>query len=299
MSDAEAIDPTIAEVATTIGKIDDNIKNNNPMYFAHVNILLYHRNTLNSEGYNRHRVICDKKITESKNIGFNINTFFTNFTKLANDDKVYVFNAFLNMISYSIRNKNITFQIITSDKSNILLYYSSGNKFFWNSKIIKPILINAKANAKAIADAGGSDTTTKAADADADADAFDFADSGIDLEEELAMIEKETKNKKDAASVSKESVDDEEKDDESEEEKQDETIKITLQTMLNKLLQYTNEKTEEQYKADYIAKNNDDGELFTYEEEKEVEQRVGGRTQKKKRKRVQNRRRQKTIKNKV
>ena len=81
------------------------------------------------------------------------------------------------------------------------------------------------------------------------------------------------------------------------EEKQDETIKIKLQNMLTKLPLYTVEKTEQEYRKEYIDINKD-GELFKDEEEKEVHS-VGGRTQKKKKKRVQNRRRQKTIKNKV
>ena len=160
------------------------------------------------------------------------------------------------------------------------------------------------------------DTTTKAA-----ADTFDFTEE--ELVEKLAMIEnkeKEEEDKKNAASnddvdTDSEEKDDarvdtysEEKDDESKEEKddvdiakeeEDEPIKYSLQTMLTKLPSYDVNKTEDEYKKEYIKNNNTDGELFTYEEAKEVEQRVGGRTQKKKKKRVQNRRRQKTIKNKV
>ena len=77
------------------------------------------------------------------------------------------------------------------------------------------------------------------------------------------------------------------------EEKQDESIKNNLQRMLTKLPQPDDKKTEQGYKREYT--NNNGVELFT---ETPVHS-VGGRTQKKKKKRVQNRRRQKTIKNKV
>lgn len=81
---------------------------------------------------------------------------------------------------------------------------------------------------------------------------------------------------------------------------QPESIKSSLQNMLTKLPQPDDKKTEEQYRKEYIDINNNEGELFTYEEEKEDDvHSIGGRTQKKKKKRVQNRRRQKTIKNKV
>jgi hypothetical protein len=157
------------------------------------------------------------------------------------------------------------------------------------------------------------DTTTKVA-ADTKADTYDFSDE--ELAEALAIIEKEAEDKKNAALrvVSEKSydVDTDGEDaggvadidldvDSSGEEKQDETIKINLQNMLIKLPSYDVNKTEQEYRREYIKNNNKDGELFTDEEEKEGDgvRSVGGRTQKKKKKRVQNRRRQKTIKNKV
>jgi hypothetical protein len=86
-------------------------------------------------------------------------------------------------------------------------------------------------------------------------------------------------------------------DSKSDDEEKHEPIKINLQRMLTKLPQPDDKKTEQEYKREYIDTNNNEGELFTEVIVNPVH-RVGGRTQKKK-KRVQNRRRQKTIKNKV
>ena len=263
--DAIAIDPTVAEVANTIQKIDDdNIKNiNDPMYFAHVNVLIYHQNHLNSAGYKKNKIIVDKKLKEfnnKKKYGFDKTKFFTNFNGLDDDDKVYVFNTLLKYIG---RNREFVIEIIKNDKSNILLYYYSDvNNAFWNKKIIKPILENAKAVA-----------TTKV---------VDTLPSDDELVNDLAELELQMARTPFVDS-----------------KKQDESIKINLQNMLTKLPLYTAEKTEQEYRKEYMETNNE-GELFKDEEEKEDDvHSVGGRTQKKKKKRVQNRRRQKTIKNKV
>ena len=82
-------------------------------------------------------------------------------------------------------------------------------------------------------------------------------------------------------------------------EEKHEPIKNNLQRMLTKLPKPDDKKTEQEYKREYIDTNNNEGELFTEVIVKNPVHRVGGRTQKKKKKRVQNRRRQKTIKNKV
>ena len=120
------------------------------------------------------------------------------------------------------------------------------------------------------------------------------AEDAIEKERDVAALPVDTVSGDDVIDIADVDLDD------SGEEKQDESIKINLQTMLTKLPPYDVNKKEEQYREEYIAKNNKDGELFTYEEEKEGGvHSVGGRTQKKKKKRVQNRRRQKTIKNKV
>lgn len=294
MDDAIAIDPTVSEVANTIQKIDDdNIKNiNDPMYFAHVNVLIYHQNHLNSAGYKKNKIIVDKKIKEfnnKKRYGFDKTKFFTNFNGLDDDDKVYVFNTLLKYIG---RNRDFVIEIIKNDKSNILLYYSDVNNVFWNNKIIKPILENAKAVAKKKAE----DATTKAV-VDTTTKVVDTLPSDDELAKELAEL---AHIQKGTSFVDGEEKDESEDDKSDDEEKQDESIKINLKIMLTKLPPYTAEKTEEQYRREYIAVNNKDGELFTYEEEKEDGvHSVGGRTQKKKKKRVQNRRRQKTIKNKV